>query len=424
MANYVPGSYSLDKLDLIYEGGSLDCKDRFAELTIEESLMIPSMSCSIVLLDAADIYNKIDFDGSEKLQIKFYSHTQREIDISFQLYKDQVIADQGSGSNKLIKLFGVTPEHYTSESSDINQSFEGSISEFSKKIFSKLGTERPFEAHPTAGNVITIVPGLSIFETMNYLAQKAYSVKHKTSLFRFYETVDGYNFKNIEQIIAEEKKSPITYTYSATGNLNITGEKQQYLISSLTFDSNKDIMQKLKTGMYASETHEIDILDQKITSSPFLGKELFKEFTHLDNDAMSLDSIKVIDSTLGKINTSFWLTRSIDTSSRENNYSTIMGRRLFYQTSLEQLTATAIVPGNTDLSIGKIINLEMPEQTPQTDTKENEGKISGNYLIGSVVHQIDRDNYSCGLKLYKESYRANVPTPDKNIVDIKAPTNG
>lgn len=421
MAKYVPGSYALEKLDLEFAKGVLNCKDRFVEITIEESVMVPSVSLSLVLLDAADIYNKIDFDGTETIAIKYYTHTQREVELKFQIYKDQVIADPGSGSNKLIKLFGVTPEHYASERSDVNISFEGKISDFVEKVFTKLNTERNLERHSTAGNVISIVPGMTVFEALSYLASKSYSSQHKSSLFRFYETVDGYHFKNLEQLIAEGKKEPITYVYSATGNTTSNDEEEQFLISSLTFQTNKDIMKKLKSGMYASVTNEIDIINQSVISTPFLGKEAFLELAHLDNEAMSLDSVKMIEENLGFINTSFWITRAIDNTNRENNYSNITGRKLFYQTSLEQITATAVVPGNSDMSIGKVINLDMAEQTPETDVKEQEGKVSGNYLVLGVVNQITRDNMSTLLKLNKESYRANIPDPSKNVVVTESP---
>jgi hypothetical protein len=89
---------------------------------------------------------------------------------------------------------------------------------------------------------------------------------------------------------------------------------------------------------------------------------------------------------------------------------------MYYLSALEQVKMSAILPGNSNLSPGKIINLNMLEQTAKTDNKQQEGKITGNYFITSVAHIITREKYMCQVSGCKESYRSNVKNKFKNIV--------
>jgi uncharacterized protein (DUF2344 family) len=75
-----------------------------------------------------------------------------------------------------------------------------------------------------------------------------------------------------------------------------------------------------------------------------------------------------------------------------------------------------LVPGNSNMTVGKVIDLNMLETTANTETKEQEQKVSGNYLVTRVFHMIDRKEYNMVMVLNKESYRANIDDPSKNVV--------
>ena len=75
-----------------------------------------------------------------------------------------------------------------------------------------------------------------------------------------------------------------------------------------------------------------------------------------------------------------------------------------------------VVPGNSDLSVGRVLDLSMVETSANKDNPEQEKKISGKYLITEVNHQILRGSYSCSLSCNKESSRANVTKIEDYIV--------
>ena len=138
-------------------------------------------------------------------------------------------------------------------------------------------------------------------------------------------------------------------------------------------------------------------------------KENFKDFYHLDKPAISYDKKAVIDKHLNFINSTTWINKYSDgVRHKENNFGPLITRRKFYGDSLNQFAMNCVVPGNSDLSVGKIMDLSMIETSADKDNPDQEKKISGKYLITEVNHQILKGKYNCTMSCNKESYRANV----------------
>tara|TARA_R110002074_G_scaffold317811_3_gene488265 strand:+ start:326 stop:1609 length:1284 start_codon:yes stop_codon:yes gene_type:complete len=417
---YKLNSVEIDRIDIKFTGGKFDVLDSYVNMRIDEDIDSGSLQMNLSFLDAADIANKIDFDGTEIIDVKFSSPGQREIEVKFQVYKDMVTPAPDSGTSKIVTLFGVTPEHYTQANVDINQSFRGPISKFAETIFDKLRTKRPFNVDATAGQLLTIVPGMTPFESMEFLAARAYDSNFKSSAFKFYEDMDGYNFRNIESLITDGKADPFVYKQSPSATVQHESTAQQFDIQHLEIDTGKDVMAKVKSGMYASEAKEIDLINQTIVQSTFLMREQFDQFEHLDDDAMSIDSKKALHDHMQTINTSYWLVRNIDSLNEEPNFTEIIPRRMFYLASLEQVRCKLGIPGNSDIGVGKVIHLDILEQTARTKNKEPEEKISGNYVITKVTHLLEKSRgYTQAVEMCKDSFRSNVRNPHKNVVSTR-----
>lgn len=415
-----PAQHLLEVLDVYFDGGKLNALPYLYTFALEENLYNKSLNMNVSFMDASDIFNKIDFDGTETIKVKFKSPGNEFITMTFQVWKDHVTPSPDSTGSKLIQLFGVTPEHYVQQRIDVNQSHNGKLSDFAQIVYGKFGT-KPFECDPTSGRSITIIPGMTPFESMDFLANRSFSGKYPTSWFTFYEGLgDGtgkYYFKNVEKLIEENKGGAIKYKYAPSSVADYDLKKRQFVIDELEITTNKDVLEKMKSGMYASEVKEIDLIYHRVIGSPFVVDEgTFKEFVHLDDSPMSLDSKKQVNTNLAKLNTTYWQTRASDELIYDSFFGAVIPRRLFYLTSLQQVTARIVVPGNSDLRVGKVIDLDMLEQTASTDSREQEHKTSGKYLVSSVIHVCDRESYKCEVRMVKESYRANVRKPEKNFL--------
>jgi hypothetical protein len=422
MAAYQPNSINLTKAVIEFTSDDLlvnhDITSSLIEMTIDEGLWQTTLNGRLMFIDAADIFNKIDFDGTELVKVDFSSPGGRDISFEMQVYKDVVTQSPDGGGGKIVQLFFVSKEHFIDPGVDINVVFSGTISEFVKKLYIPLKSTKPLIVHPTTGSLDTHVPGMTSFEAIEFVGNRAFDGKYTSSLFTFYETFDAYHFANVERLIADNRKTTLKYTYSPTGNIQAKDKSQQFIIESLDTKSNKDVMKKLVGGMYNSAVTTVDLINQNVTTRTFKldSDESFQRFVHLDDEAMSLDSVKQIEDSLSVSGPNFWLTRTYVDATRSTNFEVLIPRRLYLMTALEQVETSIVVPGNSDLTTGMVIDIDMLEQNASTKTKEQEEKISGNYLVTKIQHMITRDSYKCAVMLAKESYRANVRRPTKNFV--------
>ena len=85
------------------------------------------------------------------------------------------------------------------------------------------------------------------YETIEMLQERAYSTKYSSSIFLFYEDFRGYNFCNVEQLIAEGRRNPIKYTYNPGAQIddqkNVAG---QMTITEIAFPQGKNVLDKIK----------------------------------------------------------------------------------------------------------------------------------------------------------------------------------
>ncbi len=412
-ANFAVNQFErLTPIVITYDGGEMDVSDSMNALSIKEDIFTPSMSSKMSVVDTSDSLGVVDFDGTEtfKLSFKSFPEEDRIISLTFRIFRVDIDVDQQKNDIKVYTLYGVTPEHFRQSSMDINQSFKGPINKAVQSVYDKMGSNRKIEIDNTTGVYTYIVPGMTPFESMSFFQRRAYDSRYRASLFSFYETVDGYNFKNLEKTIDDNRNKAIKYKYSPTAS--IKDDNPQFSIESLNLPTNKDVLQKIKSGAYANAVREIDLFNQRVNSTEVRIKEDFKTFTHLDDVAMSLDSKAIIDEHLNTINSTKWINNiGVDDKRKE-----LIPRRKFYLDCLSQVSLNLVVPGNSNLSVGQVIDLDMLELAGFTEEKLQEKKISGKHLITRVTHLIEGQVYKCIVNCSKESYKANVDRPEKNIV--------
>ena len=420
---YEPKNVVIDFLEINHKDGTLNLETAFHSLVVTESIFQQSLSCRLILLDADEKLANLDMDGSEELKVGWHSEKNKQLKNSFRVYRVNVTPDDASGSKgKVYELFGMSEEWIAQSTMVINRSFNGTIDKAVRSIWNeirkKTKTKKNLYTHTCTGHTTTIVPGLTPFEAMTMFERRAYDAKYSSSIFRFYESMRGYNFFNLEQLIAFTRTRAIKYKYAP--GMPIDDQKNvegQFTIESIAFPKSKNLIDKIKSGAYASAVKEIDIVNQKIDTTELRVKDNFKDFYHLDKPAISLDKKDIIDESLNTINSTKWLNKYVDgRRHKDNNFGASITKRKFYGDSLSQVKMTCVVPGNSDLAVGTCIDLDMIESSANKEDGDQEKKISGKYFISEVNHQIKSNKYICTLACSKESYRANVIDTKKYIV--------
>ena len=207
----------------------------------------------------------------------------------------------------------------------------------------------------------------------------------------FYESLSGFNFRGIDDLINQQSSFAYTNadvaTFCEASNLRILDYQ---VISS---------MKSMKSSFLSGEKTEhikIDLFSQEITyeiSNISLPYKLGTETVELENLYFSdnefsktvIDLINTGNSSVG-INTvknndqSFWRTQS------SFRYNSIFSRRI-----------NIVVPCNLGLRAGQILQCSFPKKTDQPELGMSDEKISGSYLIMALRHEFTSDGKTGSL---------------------------
>ena len=414
---YKPGSYELIKMELVpADGDPLDLKLIFTDFQITEGIADKTMRGYITFLDSADITNKIEFTGLEKIELEWKSTVKDDPEISFsmQVYKSQIqIADDGT--KKLVMLQLVSPEHFISPVKSVSKAYVNStpsedVEAIFGETFGSLG--KPIEVHPTDNSHTKIIPNLSVLEALEHFCKISYAGQFNTSLFKFYETRDGFYFHNIEKLINTNRGEATKFKYISNVNECPQDEAAQTTVSQIQFNNTKDMMKMLKSGLLANEVKEISLLDKSVALYPFSIKDKFPDIEHLDDHSASMHVDKFYDEYINEDNVmprTYSIFRNNDFNEGDPMQDTAyISPRLTYLLSLSQMSATMGVHGNTKLKVGDCIDLDMPAATP-FEGRDQEPFVSGVWCITAIKHVVDDSTYAMELTLMKDSYRDNAP---------------
>ncbi len=263
------------------------------------------------------------------------------------------------------------------------------------------------------------------FTILVWLASKAVpeSSGSATAGFLFFQTKDGFQFRSIDDLIKQEAKA--TYTYSqATVSYDENNNKIDNDTKILNYVTvkNQNLIEKLKLGTYGSHRMFFNPLDFSF-SKPEEG--LFKLENYSGKTKNLGSQIKLpplsegSDKTLGDVPTRI-ITAVYDIGTLEKDASTsINSDQSEYQSQslmryniLFSQVLTVIIPSNTNLRAGDIIDCRFPKIT-QSETTENDPETSGLYMIKELCHHFDSDSSYTSLKLIRDTFGINVEAKAK-----------
>jgi hypothetical protein len=258
------------------------------------------------------------------------------------------------------------------------------------------------------------------FTTLIWLASKGVPVVSgdATAGFVFYQTRDGFQFRAIDNLIAQKPKA--TYVYSPTTvSYDDNNEKvnNEFKILNYNTEKNQNLIEKLRLGTYASQRTFFNPLDFTFTDPQ---RGLFK----LEDYANKTENLGGTDLRLPKISEGSDLSLGdapsriitaildIGTVEKEVSKSENADPSLYQSQSLMRYnilftqTLNVMVPGNIDLRAGDVIECLFPAVS-QTDKREHDSETSGLYMIKELCHHFDVNNSYTSMKLLRDTFGVN-----------------
>ena len=393
------------------------------EIDFYESIESPSISMTLRFIDIDQVIGRKGITGGELIELTVKDGDEDE----FKITKDhKLMLNAVSDMNTTAQIQEATLEFISqetiiNETARLNKKFAGNVSQTVKDILTEdkkgiktkkkvFGPKKEGEIEEDrATNSYSFVGNLKRpFDTIQWLCAKSQS-STKNFGFLFFENLDGYHFRSIENLLKQE---PLRYEQTDSP---FESQNKAIILQNKLNQSN-DIGMNCRMGMYANKTIYIDIENQGASVDDFdvtkleLNKPV-KLMDGLEKHPTRL-MLRVDDVGVAQVGAAKSETVPKSELAKYQNKSYIRNNLLFSQ------SLSISIPLNSTLRVGVVIDIKLPTKkgdgTTQTDSfgSEKGNDPSGRYLIAELRHLIGRGKSETQLKLIRDVF---TPSTDAEV---------
>ena len=394
-------------------------------LTITQSLYAPSMTMIIRVADTVGMFERIGtkgLQGEEFVKLKLLSEGRTDIKEGIELlfhvsHITDVEVSEGSVGG-VFDMICITKEKIINDMGVVNQFFSGSESSIVENIFKnkivghqkykflkqagpQVWSEREIFVDKSIGTEDVIVPGLQPFNAMQWLARRAYGgPSYPGSFFTFFETSKGYHFANIEKMIERNSKSGPYFTHEPMANEAVAMDAAFYR-NIKRFDGFKlpSTGMRMNNGTFSHKVRKIDIVKKNHTDTSFRLDDGFNKFTNVGQE---FNQSKEFFKHFGNEQPFEYLTTK-DSTAENDHIEDIIGKKNAYQDLLSTFTTTIVVYGDSNLNVGDVILIDLPETAAGEDKADS--IYSGDWFVSAVTHSIDAERMNTTLEITKSGLK-------------------
>jgi hypothetical protein len=369
------------------------------EFNIFEDLFSSSLTAAIVMADGYNLVDRFAITGGERIHITYRTMGFANYkSLDFSIYK---IGNRNQ-SEDLTKiqtyvLHLVTVDKYVDNNTNVSMALPGTWDQVVALVLKQLATTKLLESDIPLGNQSYVSPFWSPLKVCEHAAKRAYD--ETRSPFLFYETQAGYKFRSLNKLM--HPTAPFTTLYIESKNV---------------WNNMADPNRSLNTVTRKEYLESLDRM--KITQSGAMGYNYFL----LDYDTMNITKgISSYDSEFGTNIPGLYKNPLPDDFPTRNltkfllthydNSHTAKFERIASMNTLDIFKLNLEVPGNSELSVGSVVNIDIPSKSGFVDGAEV--MTSGNWLVTSCRHQIHKMDYSCVIEVVKNSFENPVVSPLK-----------
>jgi len=387
---YYPQSASVDELRIFASTGEFDVTKLLTELSFFEDMYSFVISGYVILRDGVGLVEKLQLSGKEEIQISFGSTKGGSENVNklpgnlkkYQIYSIPDRKPVGNQNSEFIKIYFCSKELFDSEQIKVVKSYKGKaihqivtdILLTQLKVDPKRIDIQNFEK--TTGVYDFIIPTLRPFEAISWLCTYAKPAKfgEQRADMLFFETKDGFQFRSIASIYKDRPYK--TYTYNIKNIESQTFEQKETSILDYQFVKDFDSLNEINSGTF--EDFARGALKLVVSNS---NQKLKPTFQNLDPSQKNLIPDVFVQETVQNRTAQLALA----------NYTILKIR----------------VPGDTGLTAGSIINLNLPALDYQNGRKQFDKFYSGKYLVTSVRHILQSQGvFQTILEITKDSSQA------------------
>ena len=409
----VPSSYNLAEVILTpSKGEARNITDLVGQISIRESLYAGSLQCSINILDAANVLEKLKVVSGEVLDLLItrrlaggetdkYSHTFRISEVSS-------FAKLKPGTQTYV--FKCISEHaYMSQLHTISKPFDNVPGALIQNICTDILAIDPEELSintETKQTIKGIYPRMRPMYLINWLTRRSYD---NGSPFFFYETLgQGIHFDSYENIINKDNYNEFVHSpsVSSTPGGDEYNKQLKNKILKISTDLNMSKYIDAAAGAYSSTLHTLDIAQKTYKKTTYeYGKDLMLNKNGVLPSNLVFDD-RAIES--HRESTNFYVSLNTSAAGGGSNYhapsdSDILSANAYIE-NMDGTVLTIDIYGDFKLCVGMVITCNVIKSVESTKEKRGKDKyLSGKYVVTSIDHRFE-DEYIMQVLLKKDSY--------------------
>jgi hypothetical protein len=414
----VPGDIEISNFKLVsVRGQIIDIGPIVVEFNIYHNLFEHYLQCELVINDSLGVIQSLGssddeiggFTGGEILAISYRS---KDENLPFKrhffgLYEmsDRMRIDE---KNETYVFSGISIEAYNTNIKMISRAYgsesgntidnmvKSVVDEFvynnaAKSTYENYKDILNFKVTKTNTYDTTnglhkfIIPNLSVDDAINFFCDQADNDKH-IPIFVFYETNDGFNFKDIGKLVLQEPKEiysylPSNYEEGKNNASEIFADTNK--IISYDVERQTNILKNASNGLYSSKTIKLDILRKNKKEFEYEYAKVHEKFDKLQPYKIPGESS---ESPVNLIISRLEHNNSGSVFREENHLPKKIPQFLPYRNSYKRHIFNTVLEfsiyGNSELQAGDIIYLKIPVASNLNEYDGQDDKyLSGKYII-------------------------------------------
>ena len=410
---------------------TVDIKGGVVSFNYYEDVFSPMKTARIVVANTGNviegddgklqsIYNGLPLRGGERIIIKIAGNSLENEGLEIEdFYVGSITDVMIDEQRESFVLNLISREAITNETVRVGKRFPASqkISDSVKDICKNyLSSDKLKDVDETQNPYGFIANMRKPFTILTMLASKSVpgniSGKNATAGYFFFETQNGFNFKSIDKLIST-KPFPEKYVYTPS-IIDSNDPKKDFKILEFKTSKNQNLLENLERGSYCSSRTFLNPLTFQYTPSTqaiFKLQDYSGKIENLGDDInVVLPALSDTDNrTLASV-PSRYITGVLDIGTIDKDVSEVLNAdpalihsqsMMRYNTLFTQIL-TMVIPLNTNLTAGNIVNCEFPRIDVEK-RKEPDQEQSGLYMIKKLTHFFDSTGSYTKLQLVRDT---------------------
>lgn len=390
-------NFAIERIIISQGENGFDVSNMFRSIEIVESIDGGMIQGNIDLVESIDFVDSIGFRGEEMIHVSFFSKRPdgkaKTYTKLFRIYRYQQAESADSMNKTYVKIYFGSDAYVENELHRISKSYRSTGAHIIVKDMLKvLGYDDTLiNIEETLYNKDIVIPNVTPLEAIAHLTncvQSGVSNNKADSNFYFFENRDKVNF--VSGMSLTQKEPVSTIIYEASGNISMLDRAIRFVR-----DRGYNLQDQLRNGGLGSTVNSHSLVNKRYRSVYTDDVSVKEIYPRLNTDPWYGGELVSNRDACIELRPEDQMYKFLNSGSN-GNASAI---RSINRTGLNAHRAFMIIPGNTNITVGDIINLDVRKNTKSGSTSNDSGK----WLISKLTHRITKEIYQMSLEIITDS---------------------